>query len=1458
MKECRKTQVPKTDKQAQVDNKVTVALHGEIKIVDSKAEPNKTPGFSFRSWHYATVLVRLGQKRDLTEVCADSGCTMSLIDRQFLKEQRPDLKINKTPSRITVKGIGGQIHESSEYILLEFFIPGTLGKSKIETMARITREFHIVDDLKANALIGMDILGPEGMILDFGRKRLIIGSCEDLAAPITITPKGVRVNRAVRSAKQVTVPAFSSQLVQVKLRGNAIPKDRDYSFFPKADMALGENGGIVASICDANLAAIEVRNATDKPYVVPKNLKLGHLQDFDEEGAYQASPEEHHQATVPSKGWKKVARFMAKASLTAMLLGSCWQGMQPSQTSSVAVLSGTEAPIAVANFGDEHLGPEVDPVIEQKLPNGITVYGNSDTRNKLQDTAAHYDIWRDAGGTIRIPEEDWMQIPTPADAKPDPVKVYPCSPEEREMIDKLHDEMHKQGKMEYTSGPTPYGFPVFVAWTTKLTPGKPPERVGRVVTDIRGLNKMTVIDGYPMPLQSYITGAVSGSPYISVFDCAGFFRQFLVRKEDRHKLTVVTHRGSERWNVAVMGYKNSPAYAQRQIDGILREFQEFAKAYIDDVVVFSATLEQHLDHLNKVFNLFEKYNIALKPSKTYLGYPSIALLGQRVDSLGMSTPIEKLEAIRKLKFPLTLNHLETYLGKTGYLRQYVPYYAQKAEPLMERKTWLLKASPSSKGRARKNFSRRTEISDPIDRELDAFEQLQDAFSKPSFLIHFDKTRCLYIDVDASKERGFGVMAFHVRKKGTDDETVPKAPPPRTDVEPILFLSKILSDAEKRYWPTELEMAAVVWAIRKLRLMVISSQHATTVITDHASNVTISGQTKLTSTSTDKLNLKLVRASMYLSQYKLNMIYKPGKSHLVPDALSRLPSTASMDSKTDSLDLDSAHAYNGVVAVMSQDFKSRVMKGYQDDKAWSSTIKMLKALTKRLDQEALNDPIPKEPASKAEKAKARRKTGVEFILIEDLIYHYKDDITRLCIPKGIEKEIFQLAHDKNTHAGHHRAYAKIVETLFIPRLSRKLALYIKHCPQCQLNQTKRHKEYGELMPISTPSFPFHTIAMDFILALPECEGFNCLLTVTDKFSRKHLLIKGKITWDAKDWAKAVLDMLQICDWGVPQGVISDRDPKFMSDFWRALFARLGTDLLTSTAYHAQTDGLSERTNQTVEIALRYLISENPDTLWTHALPALQMSLNNSVNATTGRVPNEIVYGFRVKEVISTMMEDKLRQRMKGRNEKEVEKAISLDRFIFQKEAQDATAHANIKAKILYDSRHQPLVLKPGQKAFLKLNKGYRLKEKGNRKLMNQRSGSFEVIRKVGRLAYELKLPEEWRVHPVISVTQLEPDPSTPDGDPFNRPRETQPGSVEVEGDTPTSKSWEIEKIVGKRTRKFGKANVTQYRIKWLGWGPEWNEWKSISALGNALDLVAEWEAHNKEPDIVDVQHSVTIF
>ena len=277
-------------------------------------------------------------------------------------------------------------------------------------------------------------------------------------------------------------------------------------------------------------------------------------------------------------------------------------------------------------------------------------------------------------------------------------------------------------------------------------------------------------------------------------------------------------------------------------------------------MIFSNSFEEHLEYLHMVFQTLAQYNICLAPEKSFLGYPSVALLGQCVDAFGLATSADKLAAIARLAFPQTLRQLDHYLGLTGYLRQYVPYYAAVVRPLQQQKIALTQSLRHRllKGNAQKNTASRLGIDVPTPKELNAFHHLQSMFLKPSTLVHFSPKQLLYIDMDTSKEVGIGAYVYHVIV-----ELTMKSPPKQKTIQPILFLSRELTGPEAQYWPTELEVSGLVWVVQKLRHLIEASETSVVVFTDHSATCQIARQTSLNTVSIEKSNLKLVRSSEYL-------------------------------------------------------------------------------------------------------------------------------------------------------------------------------------------------------------------------------------------------------------------------------------------------------------------------------------------------------------------------------------------------------------------------------------------------------------------------------------------------------------------------------------------------------------------------------------------------------------------
>ena len=314
-----------------------------------------------------------------------------------------------------------------------------------------------------------------------------------------------------------------------------------------------------------------------------------------------------------------------------------------------------------------------------------------------------------------------------------------------------------------------------------------------------------------------------------------------------------------------MKFKNSSSYVQRQIDGILRLHRDFAKTYVDDIVIFNKTFEKHLNHLHIIFELLDSKDITLSSKKSFLSYFTIIFLNQKVDAFDLIATKNKIDVIFRLNFFYKLSDLKLYLKLTKWLRDYIFWYVQKVETLQRRKITLLRMSSSNKNKIKKVYNQKTIIEHSNSDELNFYRQLQEFFVNVDFLVHFNHDRELYINVNAFKQRDFEAMIYHLKSNADSEKSC------RIDIEFILFLSRLLNSAEIRYWSTELKMIGLVWIIKRVR-HIIETIFKTIIYTDHVVNFSIVRQITFNFNNIDKLNLRLIRAFTYLSQFQLNVRY----------------------------------------------------------------------------------------------------------------------------------------------------------------------------------------------------------------------------------------------------------------------------------------------------------------------------------------------------------------------------------------------------------------------------------------------------------------------------------------------------------------------------------------------------------------------------------------------------------
>ena len=394
------------------------------------------------------------------------------------------------------------------------------------------------------------------------------------------------------------------------------------------------------------------------------------------------------------------------------------------------------------------------------------------------------------------------------------------------------------------------------------------------------------------------------------------------------------------------------------------------------------------------------------------------------------------------------------------------------------------------------------------------------------------------------------------------------------------------------------------------------------------------------------------------------------------------------------------------------------------------------------------------------------------------------------------------------------------------MAKLVKAYVNRCGKCQTSKPSNEKTPGKLQLIESPPIPTHTISIDFVTGLPESNGSNALLNITDKFSKAVMLIPCRDTTTAKEVA-CLYFRKAYSTFGLPTKIISDRDARFTSGVWQALCQLVGISLGLTAAYHPSADGQAERTNQTVENSLRCLIGANTDkySKWTEYLPLLEHELNSTPQSSTHFTPNELryvvppqsipdVFGIPDNKVASV---EELMDDLRNKRD-EAKLAIKL--------AQEAQ-------KEYADSKRSNKQFAVGDLVLLKFKRfglGYKPPDAHSNKL-GPTSTPVRIVRKISPLAYKVALPAGSKIHDVVSIIHLKKY--------GNDIGDIRPLPIEQDGQP----EWEVESIEGERV--VGKKKTKEYLVKWVGYGDDERTWEPIENLEHAQSILLDWVT--KHPD-----------
>lgn len=431
-------------------------------------------------------------------------------------------------------------------------------------------------------------------------------------------------------------------------------------------------------------------------------------------------------------------------------------------------------------------------------------------------------------------------------------RPYRCTLEDKKEIEQQISKLLKTNLIEESY--SPFAAPVTLAY--KKEEGKR----SRLCIDFRELNKIVVPQAQPFPLIEDLVEKTRDSTFFTTLDINSAFWSIPLRIEDRHKTAFVTQEGHFQWTCLPFGLKTSPAIFQRILSNIIRKnnLSDFSVNYIDDILIFSKTFQEHIKHLNKLLNAIMKEGFRLKLSKCTFAANSVKYLGHIIKKNSVSPLKDNLVSVRDFPIPKTRKNIRQFLGKINFYNKYIPNNSIILDSLhnLLRKgqhfTWTGKCQES-------------------------FEKIKSLLCSQPILAIFNANLPIYIYTDASIQ-GVGAVL--------------KQPQEDNEEKPVAYFSKKLKETQKKHKAIYLECLAIKEAVKYWQYRLIGKKF--TVFSDHK--------------PLEKMNLKvrtdeeLGDLAYYLSQYDFEIKYSPGRYNLEADCLSRNPVLQPNENEDESLNI----------------------------------------------------------------------------------------------------------------------------------------------------------------------------------------------------------------------------------------------------------------------------------------------------------------------------------------------------------------------------------------------------------------------------------------------------------------------------------------------------------------------------------------------------------------------------
>jgi transposase InsO family protein len=1130
-----------------------------------------------------------------------------------------------------------------------------------------------------------------------------------------------------------------------------------------------------------------------------------------------------------------------------------------------------------------------EEILQSKLPESLIDQTHKSQEAWIKSTLAKdYVCLKPMDGYRDMPVEEMVRIEDKEDLSncPIPNRNYKIPRALLPSLEKFIVEMKNSGWIEDST--SEFCSPVLI-----IPKGLPHENKGyRFVVDLRQLNARTKSLQYMVPELGEMWAKLRNAKFISKLDLRHGFWQMGLHPDSRHKTSFSCEYGTFQYRVLPMGLLTASAAFQRWVEGRLKKHnllwqrvnigdtsegtyldkdnqrcKGWAACYMDDLIIFSNSAEDHQRHLTRLLEVLSEEKIHLSVEKCAWACQYVRFLGCIVGNNELAMDPKKVRSIITMPCPQAQEEIRVFLGLTGFYRKHIDGYARIVTPLTD----LLKKGVNV-------------VKEWTPKCTEAVETLKKAITKYPILRQFDPQRRIFICTDAS---AFAIGGVLWQRYGEDPL-------------PVAYVSRRLTKHELNYSVQELECLAIVYTVKAFRHYLLGSPFEIKVMSDHQSLQYLK--------KGREAGGRIARWAMALSEYNYQIEYLPGKSNLLGDALSRLVAIeteniaegtrprltaelASLFPEVHSeiawqatqglLELESsaeenkanethhfsdrdvdftefglgryeaahesilyyqANVQQTFIQITENDYKlcpdfGSIFKKMSEPKPFTLDCRLQKNLQAQMDQQA-GLRANKQKLQKGKlivtdmQAEQAIKTG-KYTLRDALLYHTNHTGEELvCVPDdslkhgmpALRNKLMTEVHKGLTamHLGSNRSEYEIRRHAYWPRIRNDIHAFLAACTKCQQNKINRRAPQGLLQSLAIPRRPGTHYALDFVTHLPYSsrEEYDALLVIVDRFSKRVWLIPTWGTATAEVTAMLFLKHI-IYENGIALEIVSDRDSKFTSKFWTAFHAHLGTALKLSSARHQSTDGTTERMIAFVEEAMRMSITYRQNN-WVKLLPKIQFSINSTPSKATGLSPFYVEKG---RHAVTNLDRDNILRRGDS-TDPDIDEFVAGIHNIEQqvRERMELTRHwmerdADKRRRDISASLH------PGAYAYLS-TKGITMpvdKERTSTKLRQLYYGPYKILRQLSPVSFQLQLPAASRIHDVFHCSLLKPasDLQT------NGIRGAQLPTATDSGE------YEVEKILTRR----GEAHQRQYLIKWKNFPMEDCSWEVESNLKNSKRILA---------------------